>query len=177
MSCWAKRSAVETSPGRVPCKCLLCNYVIARSECPCRAVAIPRKGSVRLRLFVAMAKGGVHGFTLILKCIYSKAFLFEMVAAARKMQILFCGIWYKTKSLEILTRNQKFSKKFRNCNQNVWQHLMLRIYCTRCPRKTTFFDIATALRRQCKVVFLTKTTQIYRICCPLWLSREMRQVL
>ena len=93
-----------------------------------------------------------------------------------KIQTLFYGIWYKTKSLEILTRNQKFSKKFRNCNQNVWQHLMLRIYCTRCPRKTTFFDIATA-RRQCKVVFLTKTTQIYRICCPLWLSREMRQVL
>ena len=106
-----------------------------------------------------------------------KQFFWNNVAAVLKMQILFYGIWYKTKSLEILTRNQKFSKKFRNCNQNVWQHLMLRIYCTRCPRKTTFFDIATAFRRQCKVVFLTKTTQIYRICCPLWLSREMRQVL
>ena len=113
---------------------------------------------------------------------YIEMYLFKSIfvwngSGGTKKQILFYGIWYKTKSLEILTRNQKFSKKFRNCNQNVWQHLMLRIYCTRCPRKTTFFDIATAFCRQCKVVFLTKTTQIYRICCPLWLSREMRQVL
>ena len=33
---------------------LISNYVIARSDSICRAVAIPRKGSVRLQLFVAM---------------------------------------------------------------------------------------------------------------------------
>ncbi len=32
----------------------LCSYVIARSDCVCRDVAIPRKGSARLQLFVVM---------------------------------------------------------------------------------------------------------------------------
>ncbi len=44
---------------------------------------------VKGTLFVVMAKCGVHGFTLILKCIYSKAFLFEMVAAVRKNKYYF----------------------------------------------------------------------------------------
>ena len=35
---------------------LISNYVIARSDSICRAVAIPRKGSARLRLFVAIAE-------------------------------------------------------------------------------------------------------------------------
>ena len=39
---------VETSPGKVPYKCLLYDYVIARSDCFCRAVAIPRKGSANV---------------------------------------------------------------------------------------------------------------------------------
>ena len=33
---------------------LISNYVIARSDCICRAVAIPRKGSARLRLCAMM---------------------------------------------------------------------------------------------------------------------------
>ena len=34
----------------------LYNYVIARSDCICRAVAIPRKGSIRLILFIVMTQ-------------------------------------------------------------------------------------------------------------------------
>ena len=39
-------SVVEASPGREPCESPLSNYVIARSDCFCRAVAIPRKGTL-----------------------------------------------------------------------------------------------------------------------------------
>ena len=41
-------SEVETSPGKVPYKCPLYDYVIARSDRFCRAVAIPRKGSANV---------------------------------------------------------------------------------------------------------------------------------
>ena len=34
----------------------LYNYVIARSNCFCRDVAIPRKGSIRLILFIVMTQ-------------------------------------------------------------------------------------------------------------------------
>jgi len=54
---------------------------------------------VKGTLFVVMAKCGVHGFTLILKCIYSKAFLFEMVAAVRKKTNII--LWH-------LIQNKKF---------------------------------------------------------------------
>ena len=39
----------------------LCSYVIARSDGVCRAVAIPRKGSSRLRLLGAMTHYGQLG--------------------------------------------------------------------------------------------------------------------
>ena len=39
---------VETSPGKVPFKRPLYNYVIARSDRFCRAVAIHRKGSANV---------------------------------------------------------------------------------------------------------------------------------
>ena len=39
---------VVTFPGKVPYKCLLYDYVIARSDRFCRAVAIPRKGSANV---------------------------------------------------------------------------------------------------------------------------------
>ena len=47
----------------------LYNYVIARSDCICRAVAIPRKGSARLKSLVAMTV--LQSISIV--CAYSSA--------------------------------------------------------------------------------------------------------
>ena len=63
------RCACEQSRGSAIVKRPLCNYVIARSDCICRAVAIPRKGSARLKSLVATTV--LQSISIV--CAYSSA--------------------------------------------------------------------------------------------------------
>ena len=63
------RCACEQSRGSAIVKRPLCNYVIARSDSICRAVAIPRKGTARLKSLVATTV--LQSISIV--CAYSSA--------------------------------------------------------------------------------------------------------